>query len=503
MLVLPPLAWIILAAARAATAPGPALLDPVSLPLLGRSVLLAALAAGLALLLGLPCGWLYARRRMPGAPAWRALSLLPLLLPPYAAALAWSLLLGAEGPLNRLLAGCGWGPVLAYRSLPVAVLVLGFAYWPIAAWLVWWGARSQPRELEEAAREHLEAEAAARWSARPALLRAAATSGLLVFLLALADFGVPSALGLPTYPVEIVTRFQLDRDAAVTARLALPLLALVLPLAALQARLLATLPLAPAGAGAPLLPGAAGGWPAAALCLAVPALTAGVPLGTLAAAAWPPATYGDVWAESADHFGNTLLTAGGGALLAAAAAMLWAWAARRRRYPVLDLALSVSYALPASLFGVAFIRLLNRPGPAGWLYTSPGALVWCYSALFFPFAHRAVQAGWARVSRELLDEGEVLGAGFAPQFRAAVWPVLRPYALTGTALVALLGARELDATGLLRIPGGDTIAFRIHDYLHFSPGPNVAALCVLLVALSGAVAGAVAWSVRAPQDGEY
>jgi ABC-type Fe3+ transport system permease subunit len=67
----------------------------------------------------------------------------------------------------------------------------------------------------------------------------------------------------------------------------------------------------------------------------------------------------------------------------------------------------------------------------------------------------------------------------------------------GGMLVALLAAREVDATGLLRIPGGDTIAFRIHDYLHFAPGPNVAALCVLLVALSAAIAGGLsAWALR-------
>jgi ABC-type Fe3+ transport system permease subunit len=50
--------------------------------------------------------------------------------------------------------------------------------------------------------------------------------------------------------------------------------------------------------------------------------------------------------------------------------------------------------------------------------------------------------------------------------------------------VALLAAREMDATALLRVPDGDTIAFRINDYLHFAPGPNLAALCVLLVVLS-------------------
>jgi iron(III) transport system permease protein len=220
-------------------------------------------------------------------------------------------------------------------------------------------------------------------------------------------------------------------------------------------------------------------------------------MGVLAAASLPLHTYVMVWEESADHLGNTLLTAGGGALLAVTLALLLGWSTRPRPPRALDVALTLPYALPASLLGVAMIQLLNRPGPPEWLYTSLGGLVWAYAALFFPFAHKSVQTTWAHVDPALLDEGALLGAGAWTQFRTAVWPVARPRAVIGGMLVALLAAREVDATGLLRIPGGDTIAFRIHDYLHFAPGPNVAALCVLLVALSAVIAGGLsAWALR-------
>ena len=49
----------------------------------------------------------------------------------------------------------------------------------------------------------------------------------------------------------------------------------------------------------------------------------------------------------------------------------------------------------------------------------------------------------------------------------------------------------------INLKDGDTVAFRIQDYLHFAPGPNVAALCIILVVLSGAVLGLVgAWAWR-------
>jgi len=503
--VLPPLAWLAVAVVRVLGVPGGPWLDRTAYGLLLRSILLAVAAAGIAVGIGAPYGWLVARYRLPGRGLLALASLLPLLLPPYAAAFAWSLLLAREGALNALLLRWGWigSPLNSYRSLELAALVLGLAYWPVAAWLTMFAARSVPPALEDAARLHVADAAAARWSAWPALRRSLPTAALLVGLLALADFGVPNSLGLPTYPVEIVTRFQYDRDPGMVARLAFPLLLLVIPLVLMQTYWLERLPVS-AGAGAgverKLLGSSPACWIGAAGCWAILAISALLPLGVLAAHSLPPQTYAAVWAESADHFGNTLLSAGGGAVLAVGVALLLGWSTRGRTVRWLDLALTLPYALPASLIGVAMIQLLNRPGPPEWLYTSLGGLVWTYAALFFPFAYKTLQPAWGQVDQELLDEGEVLGAGGWSRFRTAAWPVLRPYAIAGGALVAVLAARELDATALLRIPGGDTIAFRIHDYLHFAPAPNVAALCVILVLLGAVIAGALSlWAWKADQ----
>jgi len=58
-------------------------------------------------------------------------------------------------------------------------------------------------------------------AARPALGAALAAAGLLVFLLALADFGVPSTFDLAVYPVELFAQFSGDYDTSAAARLAL------------------------------------------------------------------------------------------------------------------------------------------------------------------------------------------------------------------------------------------------------------------------------------------
>jgi iron(III) transport system permease protein len=483
LLVLPPLLWLATALVSSAVEGGPP--DATAGKLLLRSARVAAGAATAATLGGALFGWLLARYRMPGRELWGWCAFLALLLPPYAGALGWALALSPrDGALFAALQGLGAPPEVLrpYGSEVWCGWILAAAYWPVAAWLVHAAALSVPASLEDAARLHAGAGRAARWTALPALRGAVPAAALLVFLLSLADFGVPNSLGLAVYPVEIVNRFQYSRESGDAIRVALPLVALALAGVWLQGRLGLRAPEATADpTRRPALLTGATAWWGALFCLAWSAVTVLLPLGSLAAASLPPATYVAVWRESAGHLGNTLLTAGGGAALALGAAIACGALGRPRPGGPADLLLCAPYALPASLIGIAMIALLNRPGPLGALYDSLGGVVWTYGALFYPFAHKLLEPAWARVDADLLAEGASLGAGPWARFRHSQWPVIRPQAALAGGVVAVLAAREMDATALLRPPGGDTVAFRIHDYLHFGPTPNVAALCLVVV----------------------
>ena len=510
LLVLPPLLWLLWTAGT--TVSRAPLLDVVARGMLTRSLRVASLATLMALGLGVPYGWAVARYRLPGRRLLALAALLPLLLPPYAGCLAWEILLIRSGPLNTTLLRWGWlhAPFTGYRSQELVAWILASTYWPIIAWATLFTARAVPQAQEDAARLHLPDESAARWAAWPALRRSLPAAALLPFLLSLADFGVSNTLGLSTYPVEIVNRFQLDRNIGATVQVAAPLLLLLLVLVALQIRWLDRAPLFDGGPAEPrdrpLFRGRSVLLGGTLFCTLVLLATTALPLAVLAAGSLPLRTYVAVWNESSDHFVNTLVTAGGGALLAAVLALAYGWAARSRRLPVLDLLLTLPYALPGSLIGMAMIRILAWKAFPSWLYDGDDrvthawaiwTLVWTYAALFFPFAHKTLQPAWGHVDPHLLDEGRVLGAGGWTLFSTAAWPVIRPFVLAGGVLVAILGTREIDATALLRPPDCDTIAFRIQDYLHFAPGPNVAALCIVVVLLGALVVGGFsAWLSR-------
>ena len=91
------------------------LLDERTLSLLGRTLLLGGGAAGLALLVGAPFGYLTARTDLPGATWLRSLGLVPLIMPPLLLAVSWTVL------------------VPQLRGAPMTILLMGLSTFPIVA----------------------------------------------------------------------------------------------------------------------------------------------------------------------------------------------------------------------------------------------------------------------------------------------------------------------------------------------------------------------------------
>jgi iron(III) transport system permease protein len=506
LIVAPPLLWLFGAAARAgleaAVAPsrGGPWIEPYAAALLARSLLLALATTGGAILLGLPVGIAVARADLPGRRALRMAALLALATPPTAAAIGWSLLL-APGSRPLPPATPGSGGTGSWEGIPEVLLVLTGLLWPVIALIAARAVERLPREWEEAARLETTAWRAFAAAAGPTLLAAVGAAALLVFLLALAEYAVPGTLGVTVYPVEIQSRFQAARDEGEIAILALPLLALILPLLALQERWLAAAPAQESDLqGLPALPlGRARPLVLAALWC-VPLLAAALPLLALLRESLPPRTYIQVLADAPAPLWVSGVASGAAVGTAVPLAFLLAlcregaavslpsraarWIGRLAVLP---------YALPGALIGVAWIAILNRPGPLGDLYGSLMVLPLCYASQFFPFAYYPIATALRRVDASLVEAARLDGASSWQIARAVVAPLLRGPLVAAGGLVGLLSLRELDATSLLRPPDGDTLGFRIHDLYHYGPSRQVAALAVIatigaaaLVAAAGA-----------------
>jgi ABC-type Fe3+ transport system permease subunit len=93
------------------------------------------------------------------------------------------------------------------------------------------------------------------------------------------------------------------------------------------------------------------------------------------------------------------------------------------------------------------------------------------------------------LDRDLIDAARVDGAAGFTLFRHAVLPqITRPLA-TSAYLVYVLCLWDVETILLVLPPGGETLAVRVFNLLHYGHNSHVNALCLLLLLLAFAPLG--------------
>src|SRR2546427_6046032 len=121
-----------------------------AVPALRLSLIASVSATAVALLLGVPLAWIYARVTFPGRAIPRALTVLPMVLPPVVGGVALLLAFGRRGLLGGWLADA-FGIHLAFTTAG-AILAETFVAMPFLVVTVEAGLRSMDTRFEDAAR---------------------------------------------------------------------------------------------------------------------------------------------------------------------------------------------------------------------------------------------------------------------------------------------------------------------------------------------------------------
>lgn len=461
---------------------------------------LAAAAALLALLLGLPVGILLGATNLPARGTLELLIVLPLVLPPI------------------LLAIATYHDLLAVRpEFLRAVLVFGLSLWPLVALFCIRSVRSVGAQGLDAARlQTAPREALFRIALAPALPGAAA-GALLVFAFVVADFAVPDFLGVTTakntisvYANTVMTHWRQDDSGAAAAAGMVPtllcLVAFALVLRLEHKREAATLGQDsadphPLPLGRARVPAQIFVWLLLAVCLVWPMVrhletTGGAHFGTPVArqGANPagidipderqkPTSVLDGLRKSValDGVGlnavTSLVLAGGGALLAVLLALALTEAGRGR--PRLDRFLLVvaflPVAVPPMVLAVGWVLVFGR-----WmdLRFFPAFLL---GARLLPFAALAVRSIRRRLDPALLDAAATAGLGPWRRFWRVTFPLIAPGAALGFLLAFLFGLREVDAIVFTR-GGAETLPVQMYNKIHYGYDVQVAGLAFLWTA---------------------
>lgn len=454
--------------------------------LLLNSTLLGTGAAALATLIGAPLGLLLARVELPLKRLLRLALVVPLVIPPYILALAWVYLGGVTGLLARAF---GRDLLAAWTySLTGAALVLGVAFFPLPMLATEAAARRVDGRLEEAA---LMAARPARvlWRITLPLIAPAITAAaLIVFVLAVAEFGVPGLLRVRVYTTEVFTAFSALYDFGAATALAVPLLVVALMAGVgveiiIGDRLLTTRRSTHPGLKLPL-----GKWemPALAGLGLILCLFVALPLVVLAheAGELRPILTAAQKAQSAIL--NSLLLSVVSATLITALAVFLGYArgrARTRFSSLIDLVFVVTFAVPSTVVGVGLIGLWNRPGVAGEVYTSLLIIVVAHLARFTPVAALILAAGVRQVPSSFEEAAAVAGASWPRILGRIVLPQIKATAAAAWVVSFIFSFGELGATVLVAPPGESTLPVRIYTLIANTPAREVAGLALLQAAI--------------------
>jgi molybdate transport system permease protein len=126
------------------------LTEPETLEALKLSLVASLSATGIALVLGVPMAWIYARVEFPGRSLLRALTTVPMVLPPVVGGIALLLAFGRRGLLGSWL-DTTFGIRLPFTTAG-AIMAETFVAMPFLILTVEAGLRSMDRRYEEAAR---------------------------------------------------------------------------------------------------------------------------------------------------------------------------------------------------------------------------------------------------------------------------------------------------------------------------------------------------------------
>jgi iron(III) transport system permease protein len=448
-----------------------------------NTAILVALVACGVLSMGVLSAWLIASYRFPGARVLEWSLVLPLAMPAYVMAYAYTDWLQYTGPVQgtlRALTGWQardyWFPEI--RSLGGAAVVLALALYPYVYLIARTAFRDLPKSSLEAGRLAGHSAWGTFWRVALPLARPAIAAGTTLALMeTLADFGTVSYFALEVFTTGIFKAWLAMGDRVAAAQLSSCLLGFVVVLLALErasrgrAAFHATAPAKPVPPQ-PLHGGAAA---LATLACALP-----VALGFLVPAAIlielavgdPQARWG---ARLLGLIGNSFTVSGMTAVAAVLLALVMAYAARLSRSRTALAANRVAalgYAMPGAVIAIGVLVPLAQldnwlaglveqltGAPSGLLLTGTiAALVYACLVRFLAVALQTTEAGLARITPSMEDAARSLGASPAATLARVHAPLVARSLATAALLVFVDVMKELPATFALRPFNFDTLA---------------------------------------------
>jgi len=440
-------------------------------------LLCAGVAVGVTVL-GLSAAAAVTLFKFPGYKFFEWALLLPMAMPAYVVAYAYTDFFQFSGPLQTFIRST-WsleGRVFPeIRSLGGAIFVFSLTLYPYVYLLARTALSERAANLMEAARMlgaplHRRIAEVALPLARPAVAAGVA----LALMETLADFGVSSYFGIQTFTAGVYKAWLIMDNRIAAAQLATLLLAMVLLLLHLekhaQARMRFTASNTNAASSRDAQPAKlsqAKGLALTAWCGMLVFLGFALPILLML----KPLLLSDMlipWERFIEWSFNSLRLGGITAFLAVGFSLLIAFSLRSKAdffARFISQLVGLGYAIPGAvvvvglLLPVSWIQKQWPDSPVGfWITASVLGLIWAYLVRFCAVALQSIQSGYARIPTSLDDSARTLGVTGMALLSSVHAPLLKRSVFAAALLVFVDVMKELPATLVLRPFNTDTLA---------------------------------------------
>ncbi len=463
-------------------------IDAPALAHLARTVLAETvmvstiLAAGTlfgTVVLGVSCAWCIERYDFPMRNALAWMLVLPLAMPTYVIAYAYTDLLQFSGPVQRWMRlSLGFhGRLPDVRSLTGAVVLFSFVFYPY----IYLMTRTALAELSSSAVESARLLGQSRWGVffrvvRPLIMPSIVAGAMLVLMETLADVGATHYFGLLTFSAGIYKTWFAMGSRSAALMLAVVLLAAVVAIYLVERRARGRAMQVTSRTHRPWAPERLGRGRGLAIAAA---LSAPVLVGfvvPVVALIWLLAREPEM-TPTLDRFwmwaGNSFMAGTLGATLTLMLAIAFAYAVRfsesrqARLVGATAAGLKFGYAVPGAVIALAILwpmaavdrMITNALDLAAPLLTHTIiGLVYAYMLRFFAVAYGGLEASMQRITPNLDFAARTLGASRLQVFWRVHMPLLRRAAMVAWMLVLIDVMKELPATLMLRPVNLDTWA---------------------------------------------
>lgn len=463
---------------------------------ISNSLILASLTTILSSVIGVLAGFFLAKTNLPLKKLFTICFFIPLIIPSYITGIAWVNLLGKTGFLNNVFSQY---TMLSPESISNfiysiygASFILSMNLFPVVMLVTEYALKSINPRLEESGLVAGSVFQVFRQITFPLIAPAILSGMMIVFVLSLSEFGVPSLLQVNVLTTQIFTQFSAFYNEKAATAIAFPLIIITFILIMLEKIYMR-------GKSFEIFGRTSSNstmhynitWlnvVGVTFCTFILIVCVIIPLSTLIFNTKTLSAYHDAILLARNGITNSILFGSIGATFLTFTGFFLGYLSEKIRSRLKSSAaifIWLFFAVPATVIGVGLIKLCNRPE---WIFQFIYGSLWIviigYVARFIPLSSRIMANYLKQIPQSMEDAGIVTGTSWFRVLGNILLP-LQGYGLIATWLISFMFCiGELGTTVLVYPPGHETLPITLFTIMANSPTDIVSALSIIIIVIT-------------------